>query len=77
MWKKSRIFRVVVGGSISAHLKKVKKSEKMLGYIRYFSYISTVIMIDMNDIVWIDGVGYCKEVTVNGNVNEYHPIDSK
>ena len=45
--------------------------------MEYFSYISTVIMIDMDDIVWIDGVGYCKEVTVNGNVNEYHPIDSK
>ena len=25
LWKKSRIFRVVVGGSRSAHLKKVKK----------------------------------------------------
>ena len=34
-------------------------------------------MKDMNDIVWIDGVGYCKVVTVNGNVNEYHPIKSK
>ncbi len=25
LWKKSRIFRVVVGGSVSAHPKKVKK----------------------------------------------------
>ena len=28
LWKKSRIFRVVVGGSVSAHPKKMKKKCK-------------------------------------------------
>ena len=43
LWKKFRIFRVVVGGSVSAQMKKMKKSVKKLVYVKYFSYISTVI----------------------------------
>ena len=44
-----------MGGSIEAHNeKKVKKSVKIFGFLRNFSYISTVIMSDMIGIKLIE-----------------------
>ena len=79
-----------MGAEVLIKEKKWKKVCYFLGYIRNYSYISTVIMRDMmehkrtNDKVWVDGIGYCVEVVhtrfINGvaeSYTSYTPIESK
>jgi hypothetical protein len=68
------------GGRVSAQIKKMKKSEKMLGYVKKISYISTVIMIDMikqDKKKWLSHVSYYRDKVQEENSQLKYQLETQ